>query len=111
MANGPVESFERGHAYTKRFGVACSVICSTNHCYQLIARILIILCAQNRPVAFWEGDLSLSKVYKGPLDYTEGSPLTLRNHFKQPYRALDTLFSEYYELLIIVHMKIGRLTT
>ena len=43
-----------------------------------------------------EGDLSHSKVYKGPLSYMEGSPLTLRSHFIQPYRVLDTLFSEYY---------------
>ena len=89
---------------------ALSYVCSTNHCYQLVARILTILCAQNRPVALWEGDFSLSKVYEGPLGYAERSPLTLCNHFIQLYRALDTLFSEHYELLIIVHVKIGRLT-
>ena len=44
----------------------------------------------------WEGDLSRVKVYKEMLRYPEGSPLTLRNHFIQPYRALDTLFPEYY---------------
>ena len=76
MADGLVETSERGHVYIKRFGVACSVIHSINHCYQLIARILIILQAQNYPVALWEGDLSLSKVYEGPLGYAEGSPLT-----------------------------------
>ena len=38
----------------------------------------------------WESDLSLSKVYKKPQGYAEGSPLTLRNHFIQPYEALDT---------------------
>ena len=27
------------------------------------------------------------------------SPLTLHNHFIQPYRTLDILFSEYYKLL------------
>ena len=43
----------------------------------------------------WEGDLSLLKVYEEPLGYVEGSPLTLRNHFMQPYKALDTLFFEY----------------
>ena len=47
-------------------------------------------------MALWEGDLSLLKVYEGPLGYTEGSPLTLRNHFIQLYRVLHTLFSEYY---------------
>ena len=62
--------------------------------YQSVARISITLRAQNRLVALWEGDLSLSKVYKGPLYYAEGSPLTLRNHFIQPYRALDTFLSE-----------------
>ena len=59
--------------------------------YLSAARISIILHARNCPVAFWEGDFSLSKVYEGPLGYVEGSPLTLRNHFIQPYRALDTL--------------------
>ena len=66
MADGLVETSEQGHAYIKRFGVACSVIHSTNYCYRLIARISIILRAQNYPVALWEGDLSLSKVYEGP---------------------------------------------
>ena len=74
---------------------------STNHCYRSVPRISIILRTQNRPVALWEGDLSHSKVYEGPLSYIEGSPLTLHNHFIQPYRALDTLFSEYYQLLMI----------
>ena len=46
---------------------------------------------QNRPVVLWESDLSHSKVYEGPLGYVEGSPLTLRNHFIQPYRALDSI--------------------
>ena len=86
-ANGLVETFEQGQTYIKRFGVACSTIRSTNHCYQLVARILIILHARNRPVAFWEGDLSLLKVYEGPLGYAEGSPLTLHSHFIQFYRA------------------------
>ena len=80
----------------KRFGVACFAIRSNNHCYQSVPRISIILRAQNRPVALWEGDLSHCKVYEGRLSYAEGSPLTLRNHFIQPYRVLDTLFSEYY---------------
>ena len=89
---------ERGHTYIKQFGVACSAICSTNHftAIKSVARISIILRARNCLVVFWEGDLSLSKVHKGPLGYAEGSPLTLRNHFIQPYRALDTLFSKYY---------------
>ena len=95
LADNPVETSEQGHAYIKRFGIACSAIRSTNHCYQSVPRISIILRAQNRPVALWEGDLSHSKVYKGPLNYVERSPLTLHNHFMQPYRALDTLFSEY----------------
>ena len=86
--------FEQGRAYIKQFGVACS---GTNHCYQLVARISIITHTQNYLVALWEGDLSLAKVYEGPLGYTEGiSPLTLCNHLIQPYRVLDTLFSEYY---------------
>ena len=42
---------------------------------------LYVLCAQNHPLALWEGDLLLLKVCKGPLGCTEGSPLTLRNHF------------------------------
>ena len=46
---------------------------------------------RNCPVALWDGDLSLLKVYEGPLGYAEGCPLTLRNHFIQLYRALDTL--------------------
>ena len=96
LADDLVETSERGHAYIKRFGIACSAINSTNYCCWLVHRISIILHTQNRPVALWEGDLSLSKVYEGPLGYVEGSPLTLSNHFIQPYRGLDTLFSEYY---------------
>ena len=60
-----VETSERWHAYTKQFGVACSAIRSTNYCYRSAPRISIILRAQNRPVALWEGDLSHSKVYEG----------------------------------------------
>ena len=104
MADSPVEMSEQGHAYIKQFGVACSAIRSTNHCYQSIARISIILCTQNCLVTLWEGDLSLSKVCEGPLGYAEGSPLTLRNHFVQPYRVLDTLFSEYYYLLLTLSL-------
>ena len=96
MADGLIKTSERGHAYIKRFEVACSAIHNTDHCYQSVSRISNILRARNRPVALWEGDLSLSKVYEGPLGYAEGSLLTLRNHFIQPYRVLDTLFSEYY---------------
>ena len=96
LADGPVETSERWQVYIKRFGVACSVIRNTNHCYQSTVRISIILHARNRLVALWEGDLSLSKVYEGPLYYAEGSTLTLGNHFIQPYRAIDTLFFEYY---------------
>ena len=96
LADNLVRTSEQGHAYSKRFGIACSAIYSTNYCYHSVPRISIILRARNRPVALWEGDLSHSKVYEGPLSYTEGSPLTLHNHFIQPYRALDTLFSEYY---------------
>ena len=85
-ADDPVETSERGHAYIKRFGFACSAIRSTNHCYRSVPRILIILRARNRPVALWEGDLSHSKVYEGPLSYAEGSPLTLCN--QSFYKAL-----------------------
>ena len=67
------------------FGVSCSAMRGTNHCYQSFAKISIILCAQNHPVALWEGDLSFSKVCEGPLGYAEESPLTLCNHFIQPY--------------------------
>ena len=85
LADDLVETSEKGHAYIKQFEIACSAICSTNHCYRSVPRILIILRAQNHPVALWESDLSYSKVYEGPLSYTEGSPLTLRNHFIQLY--------------------------
>ena len=67
LADDLVKMSERGHAYIKRFGVACSAIHSTNHCYRSVPRILIILRTQNCPVALWEGDLSLLKVYEGPL--------------------------------------------
>ena len=60
LADGPVETFEQGLAYIKRLKVACSAICSTNHCYQTVVRISIILQALNCPVALWEGDLSFS---------------------------------------------------
>ena len=63
---------------------------------RVVARVLIQLHAQYCLMALWEGDLSCLKVYKRSLSYAEGSPLTLRNHFIQLYRALDTLFSEYY---------------
>ena len=96
ISRWPGWNVEQWLAYIKRFGVACSAICSTNHCYQLVVRISIILRAQNHPVALWEGDLSLSKVYKGTLGYAEGSSLNLCNHFIQPYRLLDNLFSKYY---------------
>ena len=45
---------------------------------------------RNHPVVLWEGNLSLSKAYKGPLGYAEGRPLTLYSHFIQLYRSLDT---------------------
>ena len=96
LADDLVETSERGHAYIKRFGVACSALRSTNHWYRLVPSISIILRAQNHPMALWQGDLSQSKVYEGPLSYVEGNPLTLCNHFILHYRALDTLFSEYY---------------
>ena len=81
LVDNLVEMSERVHAYMKRFGVACSAIHSTNHCYHSVPRISIILRAQNHPVVLWEGDLPHSKVYEVPLSYAEGSPLTLRNHF------------------------------
>ena len=52
------------------------------------------ITSRNCLVSSWEGDLSLSKVYDGPLGYSDGKSLTLRNHFIQPYRVLDTLFSK-----------------
>ena len=61
-----------------------------------LPKISIILRAWNHLMALWEGDSPLWKVYEGPLGYAEGSPLTLYNHFIQPYRALDTVFSKYY---------------
>ena len=54
------------------------------------------ITSRNCLVSLWKGDLSLSKVYDGPLGYSDGKPLTLRNDFIQPYRVLDTLFSECY---------------
>ena len=48
-------------------------------------------------MALWEGDLSFFLKYmRDHLSHVEGSPLTLRSHFMQLYRALDTLYSEYY---------------
>ena len=96
MADSLIKASEQGLAYIRQFGVACSAIRSTNHCYQLVPRISIILRTKDGPVPLWEGDLSLLKVYEGPLGYAEGIPLTLCNRFIQPYRALHTLFSEYY---------------
>ena len=60
LADGTVEMSERVFAYIKQFRFACSAICSTNHCYQTVVRISIILHALNYLVALWEGDLSLS---------------------------------------------------
>ena len=65
----------------------------TDHYYQSVARISIILHVRNCLLAMWEGDLSLLKVYEVPLGYAEGGPLTLHNHYIQHYRGLDTLFS------------------
>ena len=96
MADGLIKASEQGLTCIKQFGVACSAIRSTNHCYQSVPRISIILRTKNGPVPLWEGDLSLLKVYEEPLGYAEGIPLTLCNHFIQPYKALDTLFFEYY---------------
>ena len=73
--------------HIKQFGVAWSAIPSINHCYQWLPE---------SSGGLVEGDLSLLKVYKEPLRYAEGSPLILHNHFIQLYKALDTLFSEYY---------------
>ena len=50
-------------------------------------------------VYLWEGELSQVKAYERTLHYAEGSPLTLRNHFIQPYSVLETLFSEYQRRL------------
>ena len=85
LADDPVEMSEQGHAYIKRLGIACSAICSTNHCYQLVTRILIILRARNLLVNLWKGDLSHSKVYEGPLSYAEGKPFDFMKSF---YSAL-----------------------
>ena len=62
----------------------------------LVWRVRVRSFPANPEVALCGGDLSLSKAYEGPLSYAEGSSLTLRNHFIQPYRMLDTLFSKYY---------------
>ena len=85
LADHPVITSEQGHAYIKQFGVTCSAIHNTNHCYQSVPRISIILRAQNRPVALGEGDLSQSELYEGPLSYAEGSPLTFTQSY---YTAL-----------------------
>ena len=61
----------------------------------VVARISIMLYTRNQPVALWESNLSLLKVYEGPLGYVEESSLTLCNHFIQLYKALDTTFSKY----------------
>ena len=50
-------------------------------------------------VYLWEGELSQVKAYERTLHYAEGSPLTLRNHFIQPYSVLETLFPEYQRRL------------
>ena len=47
LADGLVKLSEQGSAYIKRLGVACFAIRNTNHCYQSIARILIILYVRN----------------------------------------------------------------
>ena len=75
-----------------RFGVACSAIHQS--LLLVVARISIILCAQNHLVVLWEGNLSLLKVCEGPWGYMEGRPLILYNHFIQLYRTLDILFFE-----------------
>ena len=81
----PVKTFKQEYAYIKRFGVTCPAIHITNHYYQSISRILIILRTQNHLVAFWEGDFSLSKVYEGSLGCAEGSPFDFMQSF---YTAL-----------------------
>ena len=43
--------------------------------------ISIILTCTKLTDGLVGGDLSLLKVYEEPLDYVEGSPLTLHNHF------------------------------
>ena len=40
--------------YIKWLRVACSAICSTNHCRQSVVRISFILRARNRSVALWK---------------------------------------------------------
>ena len=65
LADDLVKTSEQGHGYIKQFGIVCSAIRSTNHCYQSVPRIMIILRAQNCPVTLWEGDLSHSKIYEG----------------------------------------------
>ena len=47
-------------------------------------------------VTLRKGDLSSLKVYSELLNYVEGSPLTLCNHFTQHYRTFDTLSNGYY---------------
>ena len=60
------------------------------------------IMAQNSPVILREGDLLHIKVCKDvPLGYAETSPLTLCNHYMHLYRVLDTLFLEYYQLMVV----------
>ena len=66
---------------------------------RVVARISIKLCTWYHLVTLWEGYFVTLKIYKRSLNYVEGKPLTSHNRFIQPYRTLDTLFSEYYELL------------
>ena len=90
----PVERFKRGHAYILsdlELPVLpyVSPITTISGCQSID-----YITSRNCLVSLWEGDLSLSKVYDGPLGYSDGKSLTLRNHFIQPYRVLDTLFSK-----------------
>ena len=78
LADGLVKMSEQGRAYLRRFGVPCFAIRNTNHCYQSIARISIILYAQNCPVLLWKGDCHSQKYIRDhwlcrgkPFDFTQ----------------------------------------
>ena len=86
LADSPVEMSERGHAYIKWFGVACSAICSTNHCYQSIARISIIRITGTKLsiglVGWWFVTLKSMQGITGlcrgkPFDFTESFYIAL----------------------------------
>ena len=71
---------------------------------RVVARILIKLCTQYHLVTLWKGDLSRLRYTSYHYVMWKEHSMTLRNHSTQPYRALDTLFSEYYLLLLTLSL-------